>query len=562
MVKFSKNQVVRANYAGIWRAAKVLNIDASLVQLKCIDTEHTEWFYRGSYKLEPIFQRKTLGKRSYISNAVMTKVKKTVNKPYVKLDCEVKKEILVETDNSQSLISESSGEIETLDLPIDNSQPIPFKYHDCNRFCVPQLKYNVDFTFPCNFLSIPLYNGFKRSIKILKNSKLKVSYTVPCGLEIDNEAKMHNYLKVTSDQNDNYLTIDMFSFDHIVNPLNVYQELMFLQYVKDISGGLELLPISAVNCIDNLMPPTIKYITERKIMPGVNLNLDSRFLSCCDCIDNCEAKTKCSCWQQTLDGAKYYKFKNMGYEFKRLYERVDTGIFECNINCKCSKTCLNRVVQLPVSARLQVFRTKNKGWGLRTLVDIPRGSFVCNYIGEIFNENDVEEMNAQNSGEKSVYLSNLDFIETIADIKDGYESDVEDLPEFEMNSKNFNIQHSGIDSKHKFIQLDSEQTTLKTPGNLVYRQYLDKNNEIYVVDSKNAGNVSRFFNHSCDPNVFVQNVFVDTHDLRFPWQSYFASCFIPAGEELVFDYNYVVGSVDGTILYCHCKSENCKGRLL
>lgn len=25
--------------------------------------------------------------------------------------------------------------------------------------------------------------------------------------------------------------------------------------------------------------------------------------------------------------------------------------------------------------------------------------------------------------------------------------------------------------------------------------------------------------HSCMPNVFVQNVFVDTHDLRFPWVS-------------------------------------------
>jgi len=28
--------------------------------------------------------------------------------------------------------------------------------------------------------------------------------------------------------------------------------------------------------------------------------------------------------------------------------------------------------------------------------------------------------------------------------------------------------------------------------------------------------------HSCDPNVFVQNVFVDTHDLRFPWVAFFA----------------------------------------
>jgi len=555
MVKFSKNQVVRANCAGRWHSAKVINIDASLIQLKYINTEHTEWFYRGSCKLELINQRNTFGKRPYTSNVVMTEVKKTLNKPYVKLDYEVRKNFLMETDNSQSLISDRSGKIKTLELPIDNPQPIPFKCHYCNRFCVPRLKYNVDFTTQYNILSIPLYHGFKRSIK-----KLKVSYTVPCGLEIDNEAKMHKYLNVTS-QNDNYLTIDMFSFDNIVNPLNVYQEFMYFKYIKDISGGLELLPISAVNCVDNSIPPPIKYITKHKIMPGVNSNLDSKFLSCCDCIDNCEDKTKCSCWQQTLDGAKFYDFKNIGYEFKRLYEKVDTGIFECNINCKCSKTCLNRVVQLPVSARLQVFKTENKGWGLRTLTDIPRGSFICNYIGKIFNESDTE-MNALDTGEKGDYVSNLDFIEVVSEIKDGYESDVKDPPEFGMNTKNFNIQHSGIEAKHKLIQLNSQQTTLKTPGNLIYRQYFDGETNKYVIDSKNAGNVSRFFNHSCDPNVFVQNVFVDTHDLRFPWQSYFASCFIPAGEELVYDYNYEVGSVDGTILYCNCKSVNCKGRLL
>lgn len=37
----------------------------------------------------------------------------------------------------------------------------------------------------------------------------------------------------------------------------------------------------------------------------------------------------------------------------------------------------------------------------------------------------------------------------------------------------------------------------------------------YILDAKTSGNVGRYLNHSCDPNVFVQNVFVDTHDLRF-----------------------------------------------
>lgn len=31
------------------------------------------------------------------------------------------------------------------------------------------------------------------------------------------------------------------------------------------------------------------------------------------------------------------------------------------------------------------------------------------------------------------------------------------------------------------------------------------------------------FQHSCDPNLFSQNVFVDTHDLRFPFIAFFAA---------------------------------------
>lgn len=70
------------------------------------------------------------------------------------------------------------------------------------------------------------------------------------------------------------------------------------------------------------------------------------------------------------------------------------------------------------------------------------------------------------------------------------------------------------------------------------------------------------FQHSCAPNLFVQNVFVDTHDLRFPWVSFFALHNIRAGTELTWNYNYEVGSVQGKILICQCGAENCRGRIL
>ncbi|GFQ77203.1 histone-lysine N-methyltransferase SETDB1-B [Trichonephila clavata] len=85
---------------------------------------------------------------------------------------------------------------------------------------------------------------------------------------------------------------------------------------------------------------------------------------------------------------------------------------------------------------------------------------------------------------------------------------------------------------------------------------------LYIMDAKSKGNIGRYLNHSCEPNVFVQNVFVKTHDLRFPEVAFFAQNFIQAGTELTWDYNYEVGSVEGKVMYCYCDSKLCRGRLL
>lgn len=85
---------------------------------------------------------------------------------------------------------------------------------------------------------------------------------------------------------------------------------------------------------------------------------------------------------------------------------------------------------------------------------------------------------------------------------------------------------------------------------------------LYVMDAKLSGNIGRYFNHSCSPNLTVQNVFVDTHDLHFPWITFFAKVPLKAGTELCWDYNYTIGSVSGKNITCHCGASNCRGRLL
>ncbi|KAI4455327.1 histone-lysine n-methyltransferase eggless [Holotrichia oblita] len=86
--------------------------------------------------------------------------------------------------------------------------------------------------------------------------------------------------------------------------------------------------------------------------------------------------------------------------------------------------------------------------------------------------------------------------------------------------------------------------------------------DVYIMDAKNTGNIGRFLNHSCSPNIFVQNVFVDTHDLRFPWVAFFTLSYVRAGTELTWNYNYDIGSVPDKELSCYCGSSECKGRLL
>merc|ERR1719431_1484011 len=107
----------------------------------------------------------------------------------------------------------------------------------------------------------------------------------------------------------------------------------------------------------------------------------------------------------------------VGYQHGRLPNVVLTGIYECNINCPCSVNCGNRIAQQPLRAKLQVFRTANSGWGIRTLVDLPQGVFVCTYIGKLHGPGD-------ELGLEDTYFADLDLIEVAEEEKEGYESDV------------------------------------------------------------------------------------------------------------------------------------------
>ncbi|XP_041825916.1 histone-lysine N-methyltransferase EHMT1 isoform X2 [Melanotaenia boesemani] len=253
---------------------------------------------------------------------------------------------------------------------------------------------------------------------------------------------------------------------------------------SDISLGQERFPIPCVNSVDSEpYPENYKYISENCVTSPMNIDRNITHLQYCVCKEDCSSSI-CMCGQLSLR-CWYNKSGCLLPEFCREEPPL---IFECNHACSCWRTCKNRVVQNGLRTRLQLFRTSKKGWGVRTLQDIPQGTFVCEYVGEIISEAEAEMR------QNDAYLFSLD----------------------------------------------------------------DKPQDLYCIDARFYGNISRFLNHMCEPNLFACRVFTTHQDLRFPHIAFFASENIKAGEELGFNYGDHFWEVKSKLFSCECSSSQCK----
>ncbi len=154
-----------------------------------------------------------------------------------------------------------------------------------------------------------------------------------------------------------------------------------------------------------------------------------------------------------------------------------TPILECRKDCRCSQSCQNRVVQHGICVKLQVFKTKDgRGLGLRTQENLPKNSFVCEYAGEI-------------------------------------------LPKSVAKERTMAIKDNG---GNNYILVVREHSKPDIP---LITTYLDPS---YI------GNVGRFINHSCQPNLFMVPVRVNN---SIPKVALFALRDIAKGEELCYDYS-------------------------
>ncbi|GIX99315.1 histone-lysine N-methyltransferase EHMT2 [Caerostris extrusa] len=87
---------------------------------------------------------------------------------------------------------------------------------------------------------------------------------------------------------------------------------------------------------------------------------------------------------------------------------------------------------------------------------------------------------------------------------------------------------------------------------------LDSSSGDYCVDGRFFGNIARFINHSCEPNLVSIRVFVEHQDLNFPRIAFFTMRDIEAFEELCFDYGIEFWVAKSRHLLCTCNSSLCK----
>jgi len=255
---------------------------------------------------------------------------------------------------------------------------------------------------------------------------------------------------------------------------------------QDISNAKETIPVTAVNGEDFEMGPSgYVYVKNNVVTSPLPIDRNIANLQHCKCKDNCQNEDTCKC--SDISVRSWYDQNSVlkeGFDFQE-----PPMIFECNDMCSCNvNSCNNRVVQHGITARMQVYKTYGMGWGVKSLVDIPKGGFVCEYVGELISDAEAEQR------ENDSYLFDLE----------------------------------------------------------------NRDGDTFCIDANRFGNVTRFINHSCSPNLVPVKVFTSHQDLRFPHIAMFASKIIKKGDVLGFDYGEKFWVIKHKYFTCWCGLEKCK----
>ncbi|KAK4338702.1 hypothetical protein RND71_043189 [Anisodus tanguticus] len=316
--------------------------------------------------------------------------------------------------------------------------------------------------------------------------------------------------------------------------------------VTEITKGQEKVMISLVNEVNDKSPPSFRYIAHNVVFQNAYLNFSLARIgddnSCSTCSGDCLSQsTPCACTYETggdfaytkeglvkeellkesismnRDPKKHCQFfcKECPLERSKNEDIIEpckghlvrNFIKECWWKCGCDKQCGNRVVQRGISRKLQVFMTPDgKGWGLRTLEDLPRGAFICEYVGEV--------------------LTNAELFDRVSQSPNREEHSYPVLLDADWGSEN-----------------------------------VLKDEEALCLDATFFGNVARFINHRCfDSNMVEIPVEIETPDHHYYHLAFFTTRKLKAMEELTWDYGIDFDDHEHPVkaFRCQCGSKFCR----
>ncbi|KAG8658499.1 histone-lysine N-methyltransferase family member SUVH9 [Manihot esculenta] len=249
----------------------------------------------------------------------------------------------------------------------------------------------------------------------------------------------------------------------------------------DISNKKENMPVMLFNDIDKDHDPLCYEYLVRTVFPPFAFNHGSSGTGC-DCVSGCTDGCFCS----MKNGGEF------AYDQNGFLLRGKPAVFECGAFCKCPPSCRNRVTQRGLRNRLEVFRSRETGWGVRSLDLIHAGAFICEYAGIVLTREQAEVFTM--NGDSLIYPS-------------------------------------------RFSQKWAEWGDLSQ----IYPDYVRPSYPSlppldFAMDVSRMRNVACYMSHSLTPNVLVQFVLHDHNNLMFPHLMLFAMENIPPLTELSLDY--------------------------
>lgn len=278
MVQMKRGQRMVTEWNGKWSYARVLEIDASLVHMFFEDAKRSEWIYRGSTRLSPLYREANAQKTSaswtkrqqtepyveYISDNDINKSKSdrrpttqsatpsvaaappaairrpsTTIPPKPPVAIEEKRAVAKKSVSSSQPLAPPPPPMprptvqhmnnSTIYVDEDNQPkgkvvyytakmqlpPKKFSVHDCGPSCLFKVTHNLSSYSP---LAKPLLSGWERQI-LKTRSKKTIAYRAPCGRRLRNIAELHMYLRKTKCS---MLNVENFDYDCAIHCLAEY----------------------------------------------------------------------------------------------------------------------------------------------------------------------------------------------------------------------------------------------------------------------------------------------------------------------------------------------------